>query len=232
MSRSKRLLTLLDLLRQSRRPITARQLAQQLNVSVRSIYRDIATLQEQGAQIEGEAGVGYQMASGFWLPPLNFTSQELEALVLGMRWVTRQADPELAHSAASCLGKVLSELPDDLADEVTHNTLLVGPAASLADDDNVACLRAALQAEFKIEFQYQDQAGRNSQRVVWPMALGYFQTALMLIAWCETRQDFRHFRVDRLYDLVVKDQARYPTARRTLMNQWYEQQQIPKPLPF
>ncbi|SBT19340.1 Bifunctional ligase/repressor BirA [Marinomonas gallaica] len=232
MSRSKRLLTLLDLLRQSRRPITARQLAQQLNVSVRSIYRDIATLQEQGAQIEGEAGVGYQMASGFWLPPLNFTSQELEALVLGMRWVTRQADPELAHSAAVCLGKVLSELPDDLADEVTHNTLLVGPAASLADDDNVACLRAALQAELKIEFQYQDHAGRNSQRVVWPMALGYFQTALMLIAWCETRQDFRHFRVDRLYDLVVKDQARYPTARRTLMNQWYEQQQIPKPLPF
>ncbi|WP_067094207.1 helix-turn-helix transcriptional regulator [Marinomonas atlantica] len=232
MSRSKRLLTLLDLLRQSRRPITARQLAQQLNVSVRSIYRDIATLQEQGAQIEGEAGVGYQMAPGFWLPPLNFTSQELEALVLGMRWVTRQADPELAHSAASCLGKVLSELPDDLADEVTHNTLLVGPTASLADDTNVARLRAALQAEFKIEFQYQDQTGRSTQRVVWPMALGYFQTVLMLIAWCEAREDFRHFRVDRLYDLVVQGQVRYPTARRTLMNQWYEQQQIPKPLPF
>ncbi len=232
MSRSKRLLSLLDLLRQSRRPVSASQLAQRLNVSVRSIYRDIATLQEQGAQIEGEAGVGYQMVSGFWLPPLNFTSQELEALVLGMRWVTRQADPALAQSAESCLGKVLSELPADLADEVTHNTLLVGPTASLGDDINVARLRAALQAEFKVEFKYQDKVGHNSQRVVWPMALGYFQTALVLIAWCEVRQDFRHFRVDRLNELVINDEARYPTPRRTLMNQWYEQQQISKPLPF
>ncbi|CUB03312.1 helix-turn-helix transcriptional regulator [Marinomonas fungiae] len=232
MSRSERLLTLLDLLRQSRRPVTARQLAQQLEVSVRSIYRDIATLQVQGAQIEGEAGLGYQMASGFWLPPLNFTAEELEALVLGMRWVTRQADPALAQSASTCLGKVLSELPADLADRVIHNTLLVGPISPLADDADVAQLRSAIQAEFKVEFAYQDQVGQGSQRIVWPMALGYFQTALMLIAWCETRQDFRHFRVDRLQGLTVNQQARYPTPRRVLMSQWFEQQQIPKPLPI
>jgi len=127
MSRSARLLQLIDLLRRARLPQAGPVLARQLDVSLRTLYRDIATLREQGAAIAGDPGVGYEMRPGFLLPPLMFTPDELEALLLGARWASRQADPELAQAATAALDRIRSALPLELRIEVDTSGLLVPP---------------------------------------------------------------------------------------------------------
>lgn len=129
MSRSERLLDLIQILRRHRRPVSGRTLAGEMNVSIRTLYRDIATLQGQGAPIEGEAGLGYVLKPGFMLPPLMFTDEEIEAIVLGSRWVASQPDKRLSAAAADALAKIAAVLPDDLREDLDANTLLVGRAA-------------------------------------------------------------------------------------------------------
>lgn len=230
MTRTERLLALLDLLRQSRRPVTAETLSEHLNISVRTVYRDIRSLQAQGAHIEGEAGIGYQMQPGFWLPPLMFSEQELEALVLGIRWLSRNGDNELAQNAASSMTKLLAALPADVVDQVHHNTLLVAGKQSI-NHQQMRDLRQAIREERIIQFDYIDAKGDVSSRQVWPFAMGYFSDATVLVAWCETRQDNRHFRVDRMQNLALKSE-RYPTSKRTLAKQWRKAEGIPDAWPF
>lgn len=230
MARSERLLALLDLLRQSRRPMTADTLSERLNISVRTVYRDIKSLQHQGAQIEGEAGIGYQMQPGFWLPPLMFSELELEALVLGMRWLSRNGDDELAQNAASAMAKMLAQLPADVIDQVHHNTLLVAGKNNI-NHQQMRDLRQAIREERIIQFDYTDAKGEASSRQVWPFAMGYFSEATVLVAWCEIRQANRHFRVDRLHNLVLKSEQ-YPMSKRVLAKQWREDEGIPDAWPF
>lgn len=230
MTRTERLLALLDLLRQSRRPVTAARLSERLNISVRTVYRDVRSLQAQGAQIEGEAGIGYQMQPGFWLPPLMFSEQELEALVLGMRWLSRNGDKELAESAASSMAKILAQLPAEVVDQVHHNTLLVAGKQSV-NHQQMRDLRQAIREERIIQFDYMDAKGNVSTRQAWPFAMGYFSDATVLVAWCEMRQANRHFRVDRMQNLVLKSE-RYPTSKRTLAKQWRQAEGIPDAWPF
>lgn len=222
MSRSERLLDLLQTLRRHRRPVTGAALAEQMGISLRTLYRDIASLQAQGAQIEGEAGLGYVLRPGFVLPPLMFSVEEIEALALGSLWVAQRTDGRLVAAARDALAKIAAVLPAQLRDELDASALLIGPGTPLPPDQvDVARLRAAIRSERKAVITYRNLSGAPSTRTVWPFALAYFEQVRLLVAWCELRQDFRNFRTDRIGDLTVTE-TRYPRRRRALLKAWQE----------
>ncbi|UCI09004.1 helix-turn-helix transcriptional regulator [Mesorhizobium sp. B1-1-8] len=219
MSRSERLLDLIQILRRHRRPVSGRTLAGEMGVSIRTLYRDIATLQGQGAPIDGEAGLGYVLKPGFMLPPLMFTDEEIEAVVLGSRWVAKQPDTRLAAAAADALAKIAAVLPDDLREDLDATTLLVGPRSDNAEAIDLGVVRQAIRDERKLGFVYRDAGGAASERLVWPFALGFFDKVRVMVAWCEMRQDFRHFRADRMSGLAATD-IRYPRRRQAMLKEW------------
>ena len=224
-SRAARLLQLLEALRGHRRPVSAAVLADTLQVSPRTLYRDIATLREQGAHIDGEAGVGYVLRPGFTLPPLMFGEEEIEALVLGASWVALQADPELAQAARQALQRISATLPPHLRLAVETSGMLVPRSAHhTAPEPWLAVLRRAIRAEEKLLMDYQDADGQATCRTIWPFAMAFFQTSRVLVAWCELRQDFRHFRADRV-DCLRTTGERYPTHRHVLLQRWRDQMQ-------
>jgi predicted DNA-binding transcriptional regulator YafY len=220
MSRTNRLFLLMDALRGHRRPVTAAALAERLGVSERTIYRDIHTLAGLGAPVEGEAGVGYMMRAGVFLPPLMFDADELEALVLGARWVRQQGDSSLAQAADNALAKIATATPRDLRDTMADTSLWV-PADrhAGASDAYMQPAREAIRKEHKLRIGYCDGHGKSSQRVVWPFALAFFEGKRVLAAWCELRAAFRHFRVDRI-DAASSSDERYPAHRRDLLVRW------------
>jgi predicted DNA-binding transcriptional regulator YafY len=227
MSRTERLFDLMQILRRHRYPVTGQALAQEMKVSMRTLYRDIATLQQQGAEIVGEAGVGYVLRPGFMLPPLMFSQQEIEALVLGMRWVGRRGDSQLAAAANNALAKIADVLPATLRDELEASTLLIGPMDLVkVADETLVLIRDVIRQERKLAVDYCDREGNVSERILWPFALGYFEQTRMLVAWCELRQSFRHFRLDRIHRATLLEQ-RYPRGRRMLMKEWHKAQGIP-----
>jgi predicted DNA-binding transcriptional regulator YafY len=219
MSRAERLLDLMQSLRLRRRPVAGAALADELGVSLRTLYRDIAALQAQGARIEGEAGFGYVLKPGFTLPPLMFSLEEVEALALGARWVEGRADEGLAEAARAALAKIAAVLPPERAEALDWPMLLAGASSAAASDANLPRVREALGKERKLELAYVDKEGRRSARIVWPVAVGFFDHARMLAAWCETREAFRHFRLDRMSEVKVMEE-RPPRARRTLLRDW------------
>ena len=222
MSRAARLLDLLQALRRYRQPVTAAVLAESLGVAVRTIYRDIVTLQAQGATIEGEAGVGYVLRPGFTLPPLMFSPDEIEAVMLGLRLVAERADPALRDAADDAAAKIAAVLPDDLRASVETELLIAGPSAGAPDGEDAAILRQAIRDSRKLGLDYRDKGQERTNRIVWPIAIGYFANARVLIAWCELRQDFRHFRLDRI--VAAAQGARYPQRRAALLRAWRAQQ--------
>lgn len=220
MSRTERLLELLQVLRRHRSPVTGPALAEELGVSLRTLYRDIATLRGQGARVEGEPGLGYLLRPGFTLPPLMFSVEELESLVLGSRWVAHRSDDRaLAVAARDALAKIAAVLPDELRREVEAATLLVGPERSHIDGVDAAQVREAIRREQKLEIAYRDAEGRQTTRTIWPFAIGFFEHARVVVAWCETRRGFRHFRLDRVSRLA-RSTARYPRGRAALLAEW------------
>ena len=228
MARSERLLTLLQVLRRYRHPVSGATLAQETGVSIRTLYRDIASLQAQGADIEGEPGVGYVLRPGFMLPPLMFSQGELEALMLGFRWVQKFADAPVTKAASDALAKISAVLPTDLRDELQSTALLVGPR-KVVDSEvvDLVLLRAAIRRERRLRLAYADGAGNFSERVIWPIALGYFEETRMLVAWCEQRWDFRHFRTDRMREITPLD-MRYPRRRAELLKEWRDIENGPR----
>lgn len=228
MSRSERLLDLLQILRRHRQPVGGRTLAAELGISLRTLYRDIATLQGQGAAITGEAGVGYVLRPGFTLPPLMFSAEEIEALVLGSRWVAGRADDRLALAARDALAKIAAVLPAALRDEAEHTPLLVGPGGQPRAGVDLSVIRDAIRGERKLSLDYQDGKAGFSRRVVWPFVVGFFDDAQIVAAWCELRRDFRHFRLDRIRSLTVTD-VRYPRRRAVLLREWRQTQGIAPP---
>ena len=220
MSRAQRLLDLIQILRRHRLPATGAALAEEAGVSLRTLYRDIETLRAQGAHIEGEAGVGYVLRPGFMLPPLMFTEEEIEALVLGSRWVYERADDALADAARNALAKIGAVLPSDLKESLDSSNLLIGPGEPIAAGDaELASIRAAIRAERKLDIAYADKAGSPTRRTIWPFALAFFDRARVVSAWCELRGDFRNFRTDRIAELSVTS-ARYPRRRQALLKEW------------
>lgn len=219
MSRAERLLDLIQVLRRHRNPVSGRHLAQEMGVSLRTLYRDIASLQAQGAPVEGEPGLGYVLRPGFTLPPLMFREEEIEALVLGMRWVAERADTPLAAEAGDALAKIAAVLPPGLRERLDASTLMVGPAEAAPERIDLAALRGAIRAQHKVAIRYRDAGGAESERVVWPFALGFFERVRVVVAWCETRDDFRHFRTDRMETLSVTGE-RYARSRHALLREW------------
>ncbi len=218
--RATRLLRLLDALRGRRRPVAGAQLAADLGVSLRTLYRDIASLRGQGADILGDPGVGYVLRPGFLLPELNFSEDELEALTLGARWVASQADPELAQAAQRAITRIGASLPAPLRLALETSGLLV-PAATPAQPAApwLPVLRRGIRLEHVLHMDYADAGGLASQRRIWPFAMAFLGGFGMIAAWCELRGDFRHFRADRV--LALRDDSeRYPTRRHLLIRRW------------
>jgi predicted DNA-binding transcriptional regulator YafY len=221
MSRTERLLDLLQLLRRHRAPVSGASLATELDISIRTLYRDIATLQGQGAEIEGEPGLGYVLKPGFMLPPLMFSIDELEALVLGAAWVGKQRDDtRLSKAAGNALSKIASVLPPDLRREIDSGSLYVVPARQTAYAQiDPSLLRDAIRKELKLRIGYRDDAGQETERIIWPFVIGFFEQHKTVGAWCELRQDFRHFRIDRIGSLAATGE-RAPKRRHTLLKEW------------
>ena len=227
MSRAQRLLDLIQLLRRHRHPVSGADLAEELGISLRTLYRDIATLNGQGAHIDGEPGMGYVLRPGFMLPPLMFSEDELEALVLGSRWVAERADGPLSAAARNALAKIVAVLPNDMRDGVDATGLLIGPGAQIAAGDaELATIRQAIRTERKLSIAYVDQDGTQTRRTVWPFALAFFDRLRIVAAWCELRSDYRHFRTDRIAALNLSDK-RYPRRRQALLKEWRAIEGIP-----
>jgi len=220
MSRTERLFALIQFLRNHRVPVTGHHLANELGISIRTLYRDIAMLQGQGANIEGEPGLGYVLRPGYMLPPLMFTEEEIEALVLGSRWVSERADLQLGRAAKGALQKIASVLPQDLRASLDTNSLMVGKKVQPEKDAiDLSQIRRAIRVEHKVLIRYLELKGSSSERMIWPVALSYFDHARMLAGWCELRQEFSHFRTDRISAFTVMPE-RYPRRRQVLLKEW------------
>lgn len=233
MSRSSRLMLLMDAMRSRRVPVTAAQLAQQLGVSERTVYRDIQTLAELGAPLQGEAGVGYLLRRGAFLPPLMFDADELEALVLGARWVRGQGDAGLALAARSALAKIAAAAPRDtcdVRDRIAGTSLWAPPdpariAGAQPHSPHAQAAREAIRHEHKLRLHYRDEHGVATQRIVWPFALAFFDGVRLLAAWCELRDGNRHFRIDRIaaaecIAAAAGGNEAYPVRRAVLLEAW------------
>ncbi|MFT3762551.1 MAG: YafY family protein [Pseudoxanthomonas sp.] len=220
-ARAARLLHLLDELRRRRGPVRGAQLAQRLGVSLRTLYRDVDALRGQGADIDGDPGVGYRLRPGFLLPPMMFSAEELEAMVLGARWVARHADPELAAAANQAMDRIVGILPETLRLQVETSGLFADWRGTEAEPW-LPTLRRAIRDEHAVRMRYADAEGCVTERVVWPFAMAFLADVRLLAAWCELRGDFRHFRADRVLDLEDAG-VRYPERRHNLLRRWNAQ---------
>jgi len=228
MSRSDRLLDLIQVLRRHRRPVSGAQMAEELGVSLRTIYRDVQTLMAKGAPIAGEAGTGYVLRPGFTLPPLMFTDEEIEAIVLGSRMVAQTTDRALAKAARDALAKITAVLPAERGDEVGTLGVLAGTYRQVAADGvDLALIRSAIRAEHKVWIAYTDESEMRTERQIWPISLTFFERVRVVAAWCELRQGYRHFRTDRI-GRFIEIGERYPRRRRVLMKEWRDIEGLPE----
>lgn len=216
MRRADRLFQIVQLIR-GRRLSTADFLATRLEVSARTIYRDVAALQQQGVPIDGEAGVGYRMRAGFDLPPLMFSKEEAQALVAAMRLAQPQLDDELARQGEEALGKILAVLPG-AARAAAESLALWAPGAGSAPAtrERLQQLRQATETRHKLRVAYLDLNGSSSERVLRPLGCFFWGPVWTLAAWCELRADFRNFRIDRIQSITVLDERFRDEAGKTL----------------
>jgi predicted DNA-binding transcriptional regulator YafY len=220
MRRADRLFDIIQTLRTASGPMTAQTLADRLEVTVRTVYRDVVTLQARRVPIEGAAGIGYVLKRGFDLPPLMFTADEIEAIAVAMRMLHRTGDHGLQSAAESVLSKVTVALPDALRDHLVAPQVFVSragaPAPPVAD---LAAIRAAIRDERKLRIAYGDEKGDQTRRVIWPFAIAYYAESTLVSAWCELRDDFRHFRADRILSFDRLDES-FPVNGKTLFARW------------
>jgi len=199
MRRSDRLFDIIQRLRTASKPTTAAALAEELEVTPRTVYRDIATLQARRVPIEGAAGVGYVLRKGFDLPPLMFTIDEVEAIAVGARLVRRLKDPKLQAAADAVLAKVTVVVPERLRQHIADTPVYVSPGMTAeAEGADLAEVRAAIRDSAKLYISYADEQGRRTNRVIWPIAMAYYVDVTLIGAWCELRADYRNFRVERI----------------------------------
>lgn len=223
MRRADRLFQIIQRLRQDRL-ITAQQLGEELQVSPRTIYRDVQDLSLSGVPVYGEAGSGYRLLPGFDLPPLMFNEEELAALLLGARMVQTWADPSLSQAAKQALSKIESVIPERLKPELLRDDFLVpGFGTTTEVAEALERLRPAIRQQFKVEMHYQREDGTASERRICPLGLVYWGRVWTLIGWCELRDAFRHFRVDRIQAFSVSAERFETTPGRSLQD--YMQQE-------
>ena len=225
--RSERLLELMQALRRRRAPVSGQVLAAEMGVSLRSVYRDIATLKSMGAAIDGEPGIGFQLRAEHFLPPLMFTDEELEAVVLGLRGLIYGPDSEMAATARDASAKIAAVLPKGRRGEMDAIGLFVIPHSVEPPGDNLlGKLRRALRDERQVRLSYRDKTGTLSERTIYPVALGYFDHHQTLVAWCTLRSDYRSFRIDGMVAVELLEAA-LPEPRRTLFHRWSSARNLP-----
>jgi predicted DNA-binding transcriptional regulator YafY len=204
MRRADRLFQIIQILRRTTQPVTAAALAEELEVSKRTVYRDVSDMIGQRVPIEGSAGLGYVLASDYDMPPLMLTPDEIEAVVLGAQWVAGHSDKVLSNAARDVVAKIASVVPENLHPYIIEPSVGVKPATEESDESvDTASLRSAIRNGLKLRLRYRSEAGRETDRTVWPVILGYAETSRLLVAWCELRQSFRHFRADRIVAFEV-----------------------------
>ena len=217
MRRADRLFQIVQLLRRRRSTTTARQIAERLGISERTVYRDIRDLNLAGTPIDGEAGVGYRLRPGYDLPPLMFTRDEIQALVLGARIVRQFGDPPLARASDAILSKVATVIPPDLAPLLADTPLFVPPTIGRGRTaDGLTTVREALTGRRKVRMKYANANGDQTERVVRPLGLFFWGRTWTLAAWCELRNDFRSFRLDRAIELARLEQTFEDETGKTL----------------
>ncbi|MDZ3832011.1 MAG: YafY family protein [Sphingopyxis sp.] len=220
MRRADRLFQIIQLLRRSSRPVTAAEMAAELEVSVRTIYRDVADLIGQRVPIAGEAGFGYVLDDAYDMPPLMLTSDEVEAAVLGAQWVAANGDVVLANAARDLIAKILAVVPEQLRPMITAPSMSARPPfQKLNDGIDIVRLRQWIRTGGKVRISYRDEEGAESERVIWPIIIGYFDNRRTIAAWCEKRQDFRSFRTDRVVEAAFLDE-KYPGPPGALRLRW------------
>lgn len=220
MRRGDRLFEIIQLLRTATKPLTAADIALALEVTPRTIYRDMAALQVQRVPIEGAPGLGYVLRRGFDLPPLMFTIEEVEAIIVGAQLVRRTGDSGLQDAAATVLSKVTTILPDTLRQYSLDAPFFVSSfGAKTSDVVNLAEIRNAIRSARKIKISYEDEYGQQSQRVILPIAVAYYVQATLIAAWCELRSGYRHFRSDRILALEWLDDT-FSAEQPFLLKNW------------
>ncbi|WP_448951599.1 helix-turn-helix transcriptional regulator [Labrys neptuniae] len=198
MRKAARLFEIIQILRLARKPVTAAAIAEALEVTVRSVYRDIAALQAMRVPIEGERGIGYVLRSGFDLPPLMFSIEETEAVMLGLALIERAGDPELTVASRRAGAKLAGAVPPPLRQLFSSRTLHAwGDIAPTPERIDLGLVRRAIRDEEKLDLDYRDEQGRQTQRRIRPLALIYYSQAFVVVAWCEMREAIRNFRADR-----------------------------------
>jgi predicted DNA-binding transcriptional regulator YafY len=220
MRRADRLFQIIQILRRSTRPVTAGMLAEELELSKRSVYRDIADLIGQRVPIRGEAGLGYVLDRDFDMPPLMLTPDESEAAVLGAQWVAERGDPVLAAAARDLIAKIATAVPERLRPFIAEPTI-GAPRGNALTLDGLDITRARLwiRSGRKIWIRYRNQETQHSERTIWPVIIGYAETVRLLAAWCELRQEFRHFRTDRIVAAEFLDEH-HGCRLSDLRNRW------------
>lgn len=220
MRRAERLFQIIQILRRSSKAVTGGALAAELEVSKRTVYRDIAALMAQRVPIQGEAGFGYVLSDEYDMPPLMLTPAELEAIVLGAQWVAMRGDPLLSPAALDVLAKISVAVPVHLRPFVAEAGTAVEPLLKpLTEKVDAACLRDAIRNRKKLRLVYRSAGDRLTERVIWPIVLGCSDTTTILIAWCEFRGAFRHFRCDRMDSAELLEQQ-IPEGRAVLLRRF------------
>lgn len=223
MRRTERLFRIIQILRRKRRPVTGHELAGELEVSLRTLYRDMAELIAQRVPIRGEAGTGYVLERGYDMPPLMLTADELEAAVLGAKWVAARGDDALARGAEDLIAKLSSVVPPELEPVIVDAGVypVTRYDGRIEDSFDVSLARTAIRHQQKLHIDYADEQGRVSSRTVWPFIIAYWENVRLVCAWCELRQDFRHFRTDRVQAATLLDE-RFRERVLVLRARWNE----------
>lgn len=223
MTRSHRLFHLMQVLRRHRRTVSGGALARELGVSLRTIRRDVATLQDMGADIEGEAGVGYILRPGFLLPPLSFTEEEIQALVIGAQWVSRQTDDTFALAVKNALAKINAVLPADMRSTLEDDFFYVGPPMKRSIPLDLSDIRRALREQrklrIKLSIEHAPAEELQKEQVIWPIMLGFIESKRYVAAWCEQDSKFRVIGMDEITSAEVLPD-RYPRNRGQLVKEW------------
>lgn len=231
MRRTERLFQIIQVLRSKRRPVSGRDLAEELEISLRTLYRDMAELIAQRVPIRGEAGIGYVLGAGYDMPPLMLTHDELEAAWLGAAWVAKRGDPSLARGARDLIAKIAQSIPVQLRPillDAGLRPLSFKPVVTERFD--VSELRGAIRDQRKVAITYEDADHRSSTRTIWPIFIAYLEEVRIVAAWCESRSDFRQFRTDRIRSVEVMED-RYPERTAVLRKRWEALHQLIYPTP-
>jgi predicted DNA-binding transcriptional regulator YafY len=220
MRRTTRLFEIIQVLRSAKKPMTAAAIAEKLEVTKRTIYRDVASLQAISVPIYGEAGIGYVMRSGYDLPPLMLSVEEVEAVVVALSLLGRTGDRGLKAAAKAVHGKIATVLPPDVGRAIGEVNLFASTwGASEPESIDLGIVRRAIREERKLKLDYCDDQARITERIVWPIAIIYYVEVINIAAWCELRQGFRHFRADRIRACSLLD-SRFEGEGAALRRIW------------